>query len=201
MRIAARSLALVTVGMLTGSLIGASILHQPEVAPPADMAEFFAQYSAPDKHHNHLKSLVGTWDSVMSFRMDPDAPEMQSRGTMVTTELFEGRFIQQDFKGDFLGQPFFGRSTMGFSKPHGEYQCTWIDNMSTTIYFSSGECSADGKRFTLNGKELDPMTNQPLAYRDVITILDDNRHRMVRTYIDADGAEAEGFRIEYTRRR
>ena len=88
--------------------------------------------------------------------MEPSKPPMESTGTAEMKMLLDGRFLQQEFTGDMMGQPFSGIGTDGYDNLRKKYVTTWIDTMGTGIFFMEGTASADGKTITLKGGHDEP---------------------------------------------
>lgn len=167
---------------------------------PAKMLEEYAKASAPREEHKLMAAMIGTWDATVTAWMDPSAPPMTSTGTMVNTAVFGGRFIREDWKGEFMGQQFEGLGYMGFNNATGKFEGTWMDSMGTAIYHSTGEKSADGKTITMYGTETDPMTKETMKTKDVVAFEGPDAHSMTRFYVK-DGQELKGLEIKYTRKK
>ncbi|HEX2534663.1 MAG TPA: DUF1579 family protein, partial [Chitinophagaceae bacterium] len=60
--------------------------------------------------------------------------------------LFDGRFVQHEYKGSFQGKPFEGIAIYGFHLKSGTFQCAWMDtfHMGTGIMLSEGKKGAPG---------------------------------------------------------
>lgn len=170
---------------------------QPEEGMDAGEQEWLAG-EQPGEHHHHLEALVGTWDFVMTF--DDGTGMQEMKGTSKNEMIMDGRFLQQDVTSNFMGMPFVGRSTIGYSAPFHKYQGTWVDNMTTTIVPFEGECSEDGKVLTLTGKEPSMMGEGEQEFRDTMTIVDKDHTTFERVMV-IGGQEVPGFTIKYTRRK
>jgi Protein of unknown function (DUF1579) len=73
----------------------------------------------PGPAHQALEPLVGEWDAEVKTRMDPGAPSTISKGPAKSPWALNGRFVQQEFSGEFMGSPFTGsdlRLTTTFGK-------------------------------------------------------------------------------------
>src|SRR5262247_1840807 len=64
----------------------------------------------PGPAHQVLESLVGDWTAEVKMWMTPDAPPTISKGTAKNTWTLKGRFVQQEFSGEFMVKPFHGIS-------------------------------------------------------------------------------------------
>lgn len=159
--------------------------------------EMMMQMGAPGEHHKHLAALVGDWSAVTKFRMAPDQPWNESKGTMKSRLEWGGRFLVSDFQGDMGGQSFTGQSTWGYDNMSKKYQTTWRDSMMTTLTFMEG--AGDGKKYELSGQCVDPMDGKTKTSRNVITITSPTSYKMEMYSPGPDGKDFMGMEITYTR--
>lgn len=169
--------------------------------PPseADMAAAMKAIS-PGEHHEHLAALEGKWTARVSSWMDPTAKEpMVSTGTSDFSWIMGGRYLQQDYKGSFMGMPFSGRGLSGYDNAAGHYVTTWVDTMGTGILYETGGCSNGGKHFEMSGEQVDPMSGTKMKIRSVHTIESADRNVLVM-YVTSPGMEERKvMEIVYTR--
>ena len=86
----------------------------PEMtAEQKEMQARMQAYSTPNANHEVLKALEGNWKSHVQFWMDPKAPAQESDGTAEAKMIMNGRFLEQHFNGNMMGQPFEGRALIG----------------------------------------------------------------------------------------
>src|SRR5690606_25689884 len=92
-----------------------------------------------------------------------------SKGTTTNTMIFDGRFLQQEFKGslDMPGPdgqmqslPFEGLGLTGYNNTRKQYIGTWADSMTTDIIYLTGNLSQDEKQLTMFAKMDEPMTGE-----------------------------------------
>ena len=72
-----------------------------------------------------------------------------------------------------MGGPFAGVGVTGYDNHSKKFVLTWMDSMSTGIYFFEGSGSADGKSFTQEGHYNDAVQG-PMKWRAVTKLVDDN---------------------------
>lgn len=194
-----RKLALVPIVFITACRSG------PDPAPqmsPEDMMAKMTELAQPGPGHARLEPMVGEFDVVGTFWMDPAAPPTQTRGRSTTKWILGGRFLHQSFSGDFMGAPFEGEGLTGFNNATGRYEGIWVDNMGTMILpVSTGTSDAGGTVLTFTRSMDDPLTGQHMTTREVITIVDRDHHTFDWYQPGPDGNEAHTMRIEYTRRK
>lgn len=161
----------------------------------------FAAMAATGDEHKKLEPFVGTFKSKVSMWMGPGDPQI-STGTMVSEWDLGGRFLKQTYSGDPNEGPFpsfEGRGYMGYNTSSKQYEGMWIDNASTIIQMETGHVDESGKVWTMVGEMPHPMApGQTMAKRSVITVVDEDHHRM-EMYFDSGDGEAKSMEIEYHR--
>ena len=160
------------------------------------MAEM-RKYAMPGPMHDLLKPMAGSWKAVTKAWMAPGDPTV-SEGTCENTWILGGRFLQTAYKGEFAGMPFEGFGLMGYDNQKKEFVSVWADDMGTGIAFSNGAADASGKMLTLSSTMTDPMTGQPLNYKMITKVADENQHAMSMITMK-DGKEHTDMEITYTR--
>ena len=56
-----------------------------------------------------------------------------------------GRFVQPEFTGEFMGKPFRGVSLTGYDNTKQKYNSVWIDDMHTSMFTSEGKAKTATK--------------------------------------------------------
>ena len=159
------------------------------------------EYSTPGAGHKVLDPLVGEWEVQARFWMGgPDGPATDSKGTAKTQWTLGGRYLQEDFSGEMMQQPFQGRGITAYDNFKKKYISTWTDTMSTGIFISEGSADEGGKVLTFLGKMDEPMTGQkdkPTKY--IIRILGPDKHIMEMHDLTL-GEKSKVFEMTYTRK-
>jgi len=139
----------------------------------------------PGAAHKALDPLVGEWNAEVKSWMNPDAPPTVSKATAKSTWVMNGRFVQEEFEGEFMGKPFRGRSLTGYDNTKQEYTSVWIDDMHTSLFTSSGKAEltvtgrddAGGQVITLEGKYDCPLTGRKdVPAKQVLRIISRDKH-------------------------
>jgi hypothetical protein len=154
---------------------------------------------APGEHHDHLARFAGKYEYTSKMWMAPGAPPAESKGTSDAEMIMGGRYLQDVVDGDAMGMPFKGMGLTGYDNLAGEYTFAWIDNMGTGIMRGSGKCSADGTVLTLEGALLAPGAPDPLPFRQVVTLVDDDHHKMEWYMPSEQGEMFKTMELNYTR--
>ncbi|MCH9699216.1 MAG: DUF1579 domain-containing protein [Gammaproteobacteria bacterium] len=154
------------------------VLNAKENTAPAHtdhqamMAEY-ARLATPGAPHKQFAKLAGEWTTKTKAWMQPGQPAEETTGTAVFKSLLGGRFLQQEFSGVMMGQPFTGIAIDGFDNLRQKYVSVWIDTMGTSVFIMEGTASEDGKTITMSGEHDEPGGGK-MTHRSVWTIVDDN---------------------------
>ena len=172
-------------------------------AAAPDQGEMMKKWMAvatPGPEHKALEALVGEWAVASKWWMAPDAPPTESKGTSKVRTILGGRFVQEEYAGQFMGKPLNGLGLTGYDNFKKRYASFWIDDSGTAMYTSTGKASADGKSFSFNGRMDDPMSgekNKPVKY--VIRIVNPNK-RTFEMHEPARGEKSLVAEMTYTRK-
>jgi hypothetical protein len=132
--------------------------------------------------------------------MGPGDP-MESTGAMTTSMDLGGRFLRQEYKGDPGEGPFpnfEGRGFWGYNTAQSRFEGFWIDSASTLMQFESGQVDESGKIWTMTGEMPDPQGKGSITKRSVITVQDDDHHK-IEMFFEKGGQASKGMEISYTR--
>ena len=146
---------------------------KPAQMDPQAMMEVYKKLATPGEPHKLLAGLAGSWTTKTKEWMEPNKPPRESTGTCEEKTLLDGRFLQQECKGEMMGQPFTGIGVTGYDNHTKKYVSTWMDSMGTGIFVMEGTGSADGKTVKLKGSHEDPIEGQ-MKHRAVWKIVDAN---------------------------
>ncbi|MEK7484756.1 MAG: DUF1579 domain-containing protein [Planctomycetota bacterium] len=154
--------------------------------------------SQPGPQHAHFKEMAGDWDTVSTFWMKPGEAPQTCKGTNTNEVIFGGRYLVQNYKGDFMGMAFEGMGITAYSNVKKQVEMVWIDSCGTGVYHSTGNCDGTGKVITLCGEDT-PMPGMSFKTRDVIRIIDANKYTFEMYRTPAGGQESKVMEIVYTR--
>lgn len=167
----------------------------------ADPMAAMQEMAAPGPEHERLKPFLGTFSATVRIWTGPGDP-MVSTGSMTNTLELGGRFVKQDYKGDPTPDPtpfpnFEGKGYWGFNKHTQKYEGFWIDSASTVMQHEAGTVDESGKVWAMTGEIVGP-DGEATTKRSVITLVDDDHHRMEMFFTKGD-REFMGMDIQYTR--
>ena len=154
----------------------------------------------PGDAHKLLGSMVGTFDAKVTAWMLPGTPPTESNGTAVNTWIMGGRFVEQRFTGQFMGQPFNGLGYTGYDNVKKSYWASWMDDMGTGVMNSVGATSDNGKTWKFTATMPDPMTGKDSPVEERITVVDNNHHNFEMWAPGPDGKMMKMMAIAYTRK-
>ncbi len=155
----------------------------------------------PGPQHALLAPFVGVFRSRVTIQLGPDR-QQTSTGVMVNSLQLQGLYLHQDYMGDEQDGPFpsfQGKGYWGFNTTTGKYEGFWIDNASTSMSVEQGDVDAAGKVWEMVGQFKHPATGEMIQRRSVITLIDNDHHRMESYMGGPDGRERKTVEIEYAR--
>ncbi|MGX7666252.1 DUF1579 family protein [Flavobacterium pedocola] len=155
----------------------------------AAMTKAWMEYATPGEAHKMMAAENGMWEEELTSWMAEGAEPMKAKMTAEYKTILGGRYQESVHKGDFMGSPFEGKSTLAYDNAMGEYTSTWIDNMGTGLMVMKGNYDAATKTFNMEGQGVDPITKKTKKMREVITVVDDNTRKMEMFDTGYDGKE------------
>jgi hypothetical protein len=172
-------------------------------AEPDEMTKKMMEYGTPGEEHARLKPLIGKWEAKTTMWMAPGAKAEESKGKSSFEWVLDGRFLKQEFKGDFNGQKFEGLGYLGYDKFTKEYISTWMDSMMTGMMKSNGQWDAKTGTIKEKGTFACAMTGEKNKwYRSEWKLPKDkeNTSLFAMWSKDAKGKEFKSMEIVYTRK-
>src|SRR6185369_10993578 len=172
-------LALGMVILASAAALGADKAKKAGKAGPPDekaMMEAMAKAGTPGEAHKKLEPMVGTFDVKAKMWMDPSKPAEESTGKTESKWVLGNRFVQENFEGTMMGQPFSGVGYWGYDNVTKKYNGTWMDSMGTAMMNSTGKMDASGKVLTYTSMMNDPMTGKLVKITEKVTVTDNDHH-------------------------
>jgi Protein of unknown function (DUF1579). len=194
------SLFVLVVFALALPLIGGD--EKKAAAPSAEekaMMDAWMKAATPGDMHKKLGAFVGTWDVNVKMWEKPGGEAMESAGKAVNSWALDGRWVEQQFEGQFMGMPMHGIGYTGYDNVKKSYVSTWMDTISTSVMSSAGSADADGKTMTFMGSMDDPMTGKPVSVKEVVRVVDADHHVMEMWNPAPDGQMFKSMEITYSR--
>lgn len=189
------------VGLAVAAAAPAADKTKKAAAPPDEKAamEAMAKAGTPGEAHKKLEPLAGSFDAKSRSWMDPSKPPEESSATSVRKWVLGNRFLQEDYSGTFMGQPFTGIGYQGYDNVNKRYVGSWMDTMGTAMMTSTGSMS--GKVLKSTSAMTDPVTGKSGKYTMTVNIADNDHHTLEMWGPDAAGKNVKWMEISYTRRK
>lgn len=151
--------------------------------------------------HKLLASFAGTWDAKVKYFINSAKP-IESDGVMTRTMILDGNYLQESFKGSFVGKGFSGIALIGYDYHKDKFMTTWCDNMSTSMRLTRGSYDLKKKAIISVGEEFEPNTKKTMKIRDVLRLISADE-QVLEMYALPDGADKEFkvMEVHYTRRK
>lgn len=179
-----------------------AVAEEPKMSAEEKAAmELMAKAATPGDAHKLLNDIAGTWNTKVTSWMNPGAPPSVSEGTSENKWILGGRYLEQRFKGNFMGTPFEGLGYTGYDNVTKKYWGTWMDNFSTGVMTSTGSTPDNGKTWSFTGTSSDPMTGKETEVQEKIIVTDHDHHTFEMWGAGPDGKPMKMMEITYTRKK
>lgn len=140
-----------------------------QIPDSAAAMQAWMTFMTPGEMHNMLAKDDGTWNEEISMWMAPGAPPQTMKASCTNKMILGGRYQQATHKGNMMGMPFEGISTVGYDNGKKKFVMSWADNMGTGLMNMEGDYDAAGKVIRLKGTQTDPITGKPMNVRQDVT--------------------------------
>ena len=193
--------------MASAALALAAALGAQEPTPKASSSgdkarlEAWQRASTPGEPHKKLEALVGTFDTRVRSWIDPSKPPEDSVGTSVNTWVLGGRYVEQQFDGTMMGEPFTGIGYIGYDNVQKKYVSTWLDTAGTGMIYLVGSADASGKTILGHATMWDPVYAKPFPVDSKLVITDNDHHSFELVGKAPNGRLSKLVEIQYTRKK
>ena len=164
------------------------------------MDQAAAEAGLPGEYHALLEKMAGSWTYTGKMWEQPDALPMEVSGTSEMRMILDGRYLQQEVTGSFLGQEFNGLGFIGFNKTEGKFETVWMDNMSTALLKSSGTGDLNEKIITTFGELKDSRTGEMKKFKSVTALKGETELLDQWFDIGENGEEMKTMELIYKRK-
>jgi Protein of unknown function (DUF1579) len=167
------------------------------------MMKRWQEAMTPGDAHKQLEALVGSWDADVKVWMNgPGTEPTVSKGTSEQTMSLGGRFLQQQYSGEMMGQPMNGIGYTGYDNFKKKYVAFWIDNMGTAMSHMEGTIDKEGKTITMWGTMDEPSTGEKGKKVKYVTRVIDKDKNVFEIYdVTSWGEKQPTMVITYTRKK
>ncbi|MDB6055652.1 MAG: uncharacterized protein JWN25_3175 [Verrucomicrobiales bacterium] len=179
---------------------GSSPRSGPSEAETKEMQKKVEAAGTPGPEHKALDVLVGDWKAEVKCWMEPDGPPHVSQGTSKASWILNGRFLEEEFRGEMMGKPFTGRTLMGYDNIKHTFNSVWISDMQTSMFISQGKGENGNKTITLEGKADCAASGQKdMPMKTTLRLVSPDKH-IFEMYNGAKGENTKTMEITYTRK-
>jgi hypothetical protein len=179
------------------SALVAQDAKEKAAAAAAQQKEWEA-FMSPGPEHALLKNRVGKWKTVSKSFHEPGKDPEVSEGTASFKLIMGGRYLQQNFSGNYSGMKMQGQGLLGYNNGKKKYEGTWVDNFGTGILVSEGTYDAKTKTITEISLGAGP-GGAPMKMKMVTKDKDKDNFTFSMFMILPDGTEIPAIEIAYTR--
>ena len=169
--------------------------------PDADKEEMMKKAEAagkPGPGHKALEHYVGNWKAEVKCWMEPGGPPSVSQATAKMSWIMNGRFLEEDFQGEMMGNPFRGRTVTGYDNVKQTFNSVWISDMQTSMFVTEGKGENDNKVITLKGTASCPATRTDTPMKLVLRVISPDKHSF-EMFDESLGKNSKTMEIIYTR--
>src|SRR5262245_14498414 len=113
----------------------AAVLDRGRDKSDAEKQEMMKKMQAaatPGPAHKALEVFVGNWKAEVKCWHEPGGAPQVSQGTAKTSWILEGHFLEEEFHGEMMGQPFTGRSLLGYDNTKQKFNSVWVSDVQTS---------------------------------------------------------------------
>ena len=154
----------------------------------------------PQKEHEWLQRLVGTWTFDVECVMGPDQPPMKHQGTETVRSLGglwtigEGRYEMPD------GGSSESIMTLGYDPAKQRFVGSFIASIMTHFWPYNGALDAAGKVLTLDSEGPGFTGDGSMAkYQDIIEFVSEERRTLTSRVLGQDGNWTQFMTAQYRR--
>lgn len=142
--------ALVPAALIALAAFGWSRSQSPTPAPTAEQKRF--------------EPLVGEWEVEMT--MHSPMGDIPGQG-VETNRMIGGRWLESEFEGSVMGQPFEGRGLFGWDAVKEQYVGVWVDSMGSQMAMMTGEWSEEDGAIEWTWETTEEMSGQHGTARNI----------------------------------
>jgi len=149
-----------------------------------------------------LDQLVGEWDVDQKMFLPGAAEPLISTMTSTTKWILDGKHLQENLKGEVMGEPYEGMGITSYDKYNGRYNFFWADSMGTASMMASGFPSADGGAIEAFGTMDEPsMHLRGKTFKFLLRAVDEDTHVFEIHDMHIGGDNTMVMELTYNRRK
>lgn len=158
MLIGRRMAAWMAVAIACGwGIAGAQDQGGPTGTAEQEMMQEYLKMMMPGEGHKRLEPWVGKWNYTQKmYPGGPGTEPMATQGTAEAKWILNGRFLQQTWSGEMMGQKVDGFGLIGYDNWRNMYVASWANGLSTALLTATGSADQTGNVITFYGTMDEP---------------------------------------------
>ena len=179
-----------------------TLTETPSTSATTAPAEGCGMVAQPQKEHQWLQQLVGSWTFESECAGEPGKPAEKFRGTEQVKALGELWIIGEgegEMPGGGTGRMMI---TLGYDPKRSRFVGTWIGSMMSHLWIYEGELDAASRTLTLNAEGPSFAGDGTLArYQDIIELRSPDHRVLTSRCQGPDGTWTQFMQAHYHRRK
>lgn len=157
-------------------------------------------FAKPQKEHEWLQKLVGTWNCEGEAIMEPGQPPSKWK-TTDSARSIGGLWVACESLGEMPdGSPSTTIMTLGYDPQRQRFIGTFIGSMMTHLWIYDGALDATGNVLTLDAEGPSFAGDGKMAkYQDVIEFKNDDHRTLTSRMLGEDGKWVQFMEAHYRR--
>lgn len=147
----------------------------------------------PGPNHNYLENVIGEFKATVRFRSSPEAPWMESTGTVKRMWVLDKRYVQEIVEAGSGANSFRGMGFLGYNNVDGHYEVAWMDSHSTGIQREIATFDPDKKVMTTRSSYRDPVSSRYVHSWGTWDMSNPDKHMFSGFSVALDGREFKSF--------
>lgn len=156
-------------------------------------------YMTPNEVHDLLKKMSGRFTMEIIMTMEQGKEVNPVTLTSEHTMILGGRFLEMKQQGNMFGMDYESNMTIGFNTIDKKMSITTMTNMGTGTLNSVGFWNEKSKSASLTGHLVNPVTQNIINIRQVITFVDEDALIIENFDQEGDKPEIKTMQYKFTR--
>lgn len=156
-------------------------------------------HAEPQKEHNWLHRMIGSWTMVSECAMGPGEPTQKFHATETVRSL-GGLWTIAEGTGEMPGGgTAYTIMTLGYDPASSSFVGSFVGSMMTHFWIYRGSLDPAGKVLTLDAEGPNFTTGAITKYQDIIEIVSDDLRTLKSQSLGEDGKWVQFMSAEYRR--
>jgi hypothetical protein len=189
-------------GIVIAAIVGAFVIGHAlaqdggKEAPKNGGGMQMPEWMRKGPEHAELAKTTGEFQVAAEVFMGGDKPAMTMKGESTRKMVKNGYWLREDFKGEWMGQPYEGTLIQGYDRFRKQHVSVWFDSGNTAMEIAHGQIE-DGT-CTMEGTSPDPHLNKLVAMKSVAVEKDGKM--VLERFKVLDGKEQLHMRLTYVKK-